>query len=121
MVTLGGKTFVEVIKPGEMIEDDLNTRRITSLSISHFTNRAFQMGSFGSGKKKEKNIMALMNRGTNSYNRQPPQAILLHNTLSTKHKQHIMLRDQCKIFKPMCLVPTSIESLLEFSLYWRNN
>ncbi|KAG5616428.1 hypothetical protein H5410_016252 [Solanum commersonii] len=70
MVTMGGKTFAEVIKAGEMIEDGLKTGRITSYTSSQFANRAYQIGSFG--KKKEKEVMMLTTRGATSYNRQPP-------------------------------------------------
>ncbi|KAK4734094.1 hypothetical protein R3W88_008355 [Solanum pinnatisectum] len=53
MLKMGGKTFAEVIKAGEMIEDDLKTGRITSYTSSQFGNRAYQTGD-------------------TSYNRQPP-------------------------------------------------
>ncbi|WMV32275.1 hypothetical protein MTR67_025660 [Solanum verrucosum] len=70
MVTMGGKTFAEVIKDGEMIEDDLKTGRITSYTSSQFANRAYQTGFFG--KKKEKEVMMLTTQEATSYNRQPP-------------------------------------------------
>ncbi|XP_049388071.1 uncharacterized protein LOC125852375 [Solanum stenotomum] len=70
MVTMGGKTFAEVIKAGEMIEDGLKTGRIASYTSSQFANRAYQTSSFG--KKKEKEVMMLTARGATSYNRQPP-------------------------------------------------
>ncbi|KAH0669247.1 hypothetical protein KY285_023406 [Solanum tuberosum] len=70
MVTMGGKTFTEVIKAGELIEDGLKTDRIASYTLSQFANRGYQTGSFG--KKKEKEVMMLMTRGATSYNRQPP-------------------------------------------------
>ncbi|KAK6786611.1 hypothetical protein RDI58_015136 [Solanum bulbocastanum] len=76
MVTMGGKTFAEVIKDGEMIEDDLKTGRITSYTSSQFANNAYQTGSFGNGKKKEKEVMMLTTRGATSYNRQPPPGYL---------------------------------------------
>ncbi|KAG5580137.1 hypothetical protein H5410_050764 [Solanum commersonii] len=41
MVTMGGNTFVEVIKAGEMIEDGLKTSRITSYTSSQFANMAY--------------------------------------------------------------------------------
>ncbi|KAH0632829.1 hypothetical protein KY284_035615 [Solanum tuberosum] len=72
MVTMGGKTFVEVIKAGEMIGDGLKTSRITSFTSSQFGNRTYQTGSFGSGKKNEKKVMMSTTRGATSYNRQPP-------------------------------------------------
>ncbi|XP_015169739.1 uncharacterized protein [Solanum tuberosum] len=72
MVTMGGKTFAEVIKAGEMIEDGLKTGRIVSYTSSQFANRAYQTGSLG--KKKEKEVMMLTTRGNTSYNRQPPPA-----------------------------------------------
>ncbi|KAG5617911.1 hypothetical protein H5410_017735 [Solanum commersonii] len=52
---MGGKTFAEVIKAGEMIEDNLKTGQIASYTSSQFANRAYQTGSFG--KKKEKEII----------------------------------------------------------------
>ncbi|KAH0750701.1 hypothetical protein KY290_029933 [Solanum tuberosum] len=64
MVTMGGKTFVEVIKAGEMIEDGLKTGRIASYTSSQFANRAYQTSSFG--KKKEKEVMMLTTRGDTS-------------------------------------------------------
>ncbi|XP_015081253.1 uncharacterized protein LOC107024815 [Solanum pennellii] len=60
MVTMGGKTFAEVIKAGEMIEDGLKTGRIRSYASSQFANRTYQTGSFG--KKKEKEVMMIPTR-----------------------------------------------------------
>ena len=54
-MTMGGKTFSEVIKAGEMIEDGLKTDIITSYTLSQFANSGYQAGSFG--KKKEKEVM----------------------------------------------------------------
>ncbi|WMV26847.1 hypothetical protein MTR67_020232 [Solanum verrucosum] len=53
MVTIGGKTFAEVIKAGEMIEDGLKTGRIASYTSYQFGNRTYQTGSFGKKKEKE--------------------------------------------------------------------
>ncbi|KAK4707354.1 hypothetical protein R3W88_033081 [Solanum pinnatisectum] len=84
---MGGKTFAEVIKAGEMIEDGLKTDRIANYTLSQFANRAYQTGSFG--KKKEKEVMMLMTRGATSYNRQPPPTILIDNTIKSLSKSSL--------------------------------
>ncbi|KAG5584841.1 hypothetical protein H5410_045275 [Solanum commersonii] len=56
MVTMGGKTFVEVIKAGEIIGDDLKTGRITSFTSSHFDNRTYQTGSLEFERRMRKKL-----------------------------------------------------------------
>ncbi|XP_019260735.1 PREDICTED: uncharacterized protein LOC109238716 [Nicotiana attenuata] len=71
---MGGKTFAEVIKAGEMIENGIKTGRITSLAALHATSKAIQTGALGSGKKKEKEVAAVMALGGTSFHqRQPSQ------------------------------------------------
>lgn len=46
MMTMSEKTFAEVIKAGEMIEDDLKTGRLTSFTSSQLANMGYQYSSF---------------------------------------------------------------------------
>ena len=74
LVTMGGKTFAEVIKAGDMIEDGIKTGRITSLAVLQSTSRAIQTGALGNGKRKEKEAASVMALGNTSYrHRQPPR------------------------------------------------
>ena len=41
---MGGKTFAEVIKAGEVIEESLKTGRIMSYASSQFANKTYQTG-----------------------------------------------------------------------------
>ncbi|XP_049381418.1 uncharacterized protein LOC125845986 [Solanum stenotomum] len=123
MVTMGGKTFAEVIKAGEMIEDSLKTGRITSYTLSQFANRAYQTGSFG--KKKEKEVMMLTIRGATSYNRQPPPGYpnsqyYVCNNQATFHPPRPMQNHQnnaphpdfekkpTRVFTPLCETRTQL-------------
>ena len=53
MVTMSGKTFTEVIKAGEIIEDGLKSGRIMSYTSSQFANRTYQTGSFRKKRRKK--------------------------------------------------------------------
>ena len=47
-----GKSFIEVLKIGEMIEDGIKTGRIASFAILKATTQAIQKGSASVGEKK---------------------------------------------------------------------
>lgn len=55
-----------------MIEDGLKTGRIINLTKLQSTHKGFQTGSFGIGKKKEKEVMRVMTQENSSnYNQSP--------------------------------------------------
>ncbi|KAF3628605.1 hypothetical protein T459_00339 [Capsicum annuum] len=56
-----GKLFIEVLKMGEMIEEEIKTGRIVSFATLKATTQAIQKGS-GSvgGKKNEKDASAIV-------------------------------------------------------------
>ncbi|XP_019253961.1 PREDICTED: uncharacterized protein LOC109232660 [Nicotiana attenuata] len=84
MVVMGGKTFAEVIKAGEMIENGIKTGRITSLAALHATSKAIQTGALGSGKKKEKEVAAVMALGGTSFHQRQPSQY----QSNSPHSQH---------------------------------
>ncbi|MCD7469012.1 hypothetical protein HAX54_007627 [Datura stramonium] len=53
-----------------MIKDGLKIGRITSLAALQSNSKAFQFGSLGWGKKKDKEIMGVLTQGDTSYYRQ---------------------------------------------------
>ena len=102
MVTMGGKTFAEVIKAGEMIEDGLKTGRIRSYTSSQFANRTYQTGSFG--KKKDKEVIMITTRGDASYNLQPPPGYPNSQYYVCNNQTTFRSPRQCKILKTINLV-----------------
>ncbi|XP_059315432.1 uncharacterized protein LOC132066054 [Lycium ferocissimum] len=87
LVTMGGKTFAEVIKAGDMIEDDIKTGRITSLVALQSTSKAIQTGALRNEKKKEKEAATVIALGSTSYHRQQPPRYQ-SNTLHSQYFQY---------------------------------
>ncbi|PHT78740.1 hypothetical protein T459_16792 [Capsicum annuum] len=56
-----GKTFIEVLRMGEMIEDGIKTGRIVSFAILKMTTQAIQkgLGNVG-GKKNEEDVATIV-------------------------------------------------------------
>lgn len=61
------KTFAEIFKTGDMVEDRLKTERIINLTELQTTHKAFQTSSFRIRKKKEKKIMVVITQGSISH------------------------------------------------------
>ncbi|KAF3664512.1 hypothetical protein FXO37_11457 [Capsicum annuum] len=68
-----GKSFMEVFKMGEMIEDEIKTSRIVSFAALTATTQAIQGVSGVFGGKKKKEDMETIIAGTHSYPKRPPR------------------------------------------------
>ena len=68
-----GKSFMKVLKMGEMIEDEIKIGWIVSFAALKATTQAIQgvYGTFG-GKKKKENVATVV-AGTHSYPKRPPR------------------------------------------------
>ena len=71
LLPIMGKSFIEVLKMGEMIEDEIKTDRIVSFTALKATTQAIQGGSGAFGGRKKKEDVATVIAGTHPYPKRP--------------------------------------------------